>query len=405
MKVAIIEPSIEVAGHHCVYARNIILGCLRREWSVCLGTCQGANTHPAIAELPASERGSVGIRYMPFVPFPLNPTPARLLRYQFAWFGVFREFYRAHLIRERPDVIYLVNLDYCDKAMAVKGSPFGDNPFAGMLMFANFHQTDVGLTSRPRRADLLRRLAFKRLLGINTLRSVLCLDEALLRFSSDRRIPGAEKLGYVPELASLETMGDRSVSRRMFEFREEDFVILVYGRLSPRKGIRHLIEAISGFASLGNVKLLLAGAPDDDTLRLLQSPAVARLRTAGRLVEILRPIEVSGEEETLFAASDAVWLGYSGHAGMSGVLVQAARAERPVIACNQGLIAWFAERHGLGELVDVDKPAEVAQSIERLAANPGLRQQYADAGRRVGATHTPENFSRVICNAICSSTA
>ncbi len=182
MKVAIIEPSNEVGGHHRVYARQIIQGCLRRGWSVCLGTCQGTDPHPAVAGLPDGASGAVSIRYMPFVPFPEDPTPARLLRYQFAWFRVFREFYKAIPLSERPDVIYLVNLDYCDKAMGVRGSPFG-----GQLLrrhahvLATFHQTDAGIASPSRRADALRRFAFRRLLGMSTLRSVLCLDEALLR--------------------------------------------------------------------------------------------------------------------------------------------------------------------------------------------------------------------------------
>ncbi len=61
------------------------------------------------------------------------------------------------------------------------------------------------------------------------------------------------------------------------------------------------------------------------------------------------------------------------------------------------------ERHAIGEVVDIENPAEVAQSIERLAKSAGLRLQYAAAGRQLGAGHTPENFSRVICDAIGGS--
>ena len=73
-------------------------------------------------------------------------------------------------------------------------------------------------------------------------------------------------------------------------------MVLVYGRLSARKGIRQLVKAISGVASIANVKLLLAGAPDDDALEVLRSPAAETLRSAGRLVEFLRPIDGKVEE-------------------------------------------------------------------------------------------------------------
>jgi glycosyltransferase involved in cell wall biosynthesis len=337
---------------------------------------------------------------MQYVTFPREATLTRLLRYQFAYFHLFRDFYRTQLNRERPDVIYLVNLDYCDKAMAVRGSPFGDCRFVGMLMSAKFHHADAGIAGECRRPVVLHRLAFRRLLNIATLQSVLSIDETLLQFSTRRRIPGAEKLKYVPDIASLETMPDRSVGRRKFGFLEDDFVILVYGRLSARKGIRQLLRAASSIECISKTKLLLAGNPDGDTVELLQSPVAERLRSAGRLIEVLRLIDGKTEEGLLFAAADAVWLGYAGHAGMSGVLVQAARAGHPVIACREGLIGWFTQHHAIGQVVDIENPAEVARCIELLAKNEGLREQYAQTGRRLAAMHTPEKFSHLVCDAI-----
>ena len=43
------------------------------------------------------------------------------------------------------DLIYCINLDYFQKALSLRGSPFGNRPFAGMLMNPKFHRAPTGL--------------------------------------------------------------------------------------------------------------------------------------------------------------------------------------------------------------------------------------------------------------------
>ena len=46
------------------------------------------------------------------------------------------------------------------------------------------------------------------------------------------------------------------------------------------------------------------------------------------------------EENMVFSAADVVWLGYQGHYHMSGVLVQAGVMGLPVVASDEGLMAF-----------------------------------------------------------------
>src|SRR5260370_16192863 len=71
-------------------------------------------------------------------------------------------------------------------------------------------------------------------------------------------------------------------------------------------------------------------------------------------------------ERDLFSACDAVWLGYKGHYGMSGVLVQAYRFGKPVIATADGLIGWFCQTGELGPVLDDLSPEAIARAIEEV---------------------------------------
>jgi glycosyltransferase involved in cell wall biosynthesis len=84
---------------------------------------------------------------------------------------------------------------------------------------------------------------------------------------------------------------------------------------------------------------------------------------------------ISGETESdLFSACDVVWLGYKGHYGMSGVLVQAYRSGTPLIATADGLIGWFCGDGELGPVINdlsVDSINQALdQALDSFGENP-----------------------------------
>jgi glycosyltransferase involved in cell wall biosynthesis len=78
---------------------------------------------------------------------------------------------------------------------------------------------------------------------------------------------------------------------------------------------------------------------------------------------------ISSETELdLFSACDVVWLGYKGHYGMSGVLVQAFRFGKPVIATADGLIGWFCRTGELGPVIDDLTPGSINRALDDVLA-------------------------------------
>ena len=74
------------------------------------------------------------------------------------------------------DLVFVGTLDFFEKALSLLGSPFGNRPFAGMLMNPKFHRAPTGLGT-PSRADRLYRWRFHRWLGDVCLRRRLGIDE------------------------------------------------------------------------------------------------------------------------------------------------------------------------------------------------------------------------------------
>ncbi len=136
--------------------------------------------------------------------------------------------------------------------------------------------------------------------------------------------------------------------------------MLVYGLINQRKGIHELVEACAQRSNAPT--LVVAGNQDGDTHDFLRH-AATRLSPAPVILNQFISSEV---ELDLFSACDAVWLGYKGHYGMSGVLVQAYRFAKPVIATADGLIGWFCKNAELGTVIDDLSSPTINRALDRV---------------------------------------
>ncbi|MEJ2452272.1 MAG: hypothetical protein P8047_16705, partial [Gammaproteobacteria bacterium] len=171
------------------------------------------------------------------------------------------------------------------------------------------------------------------------------------------------------EPADLGDLPAQGMARQKLGLNEARKVILLYGSVTVRKGVVELLQALATPDFPENVDILLAGKVVEPAIRkLLDTPPKLALRDAGRLTVIDRFIEPL-EEPTFFAAADIIWLGYKGHYSASGLLVQAAAANRPVLACREGIIGWQTQRHNLGLAINPGNTDEVSAAVKTLLDN------------------------------------
>jgi glycosyltransferase involved in cell wall biosynthesis len=100
---------------------------------------------------------------------------------------------------------------------------------------------------------------------------------------------------------------------------------------------------------------------------------------------------VSDAEAALyFFASDAVIISYEGeYRKGSGVLVEACRFGRPVIASNTGHLRDFVRSHGCGLLFEQGSPESLTAVIDRFAAMPEeLRRSLELNAQNAAATYS-----------------
>lgn len=176
------------------------------------------------------------------------------------------------------------------------------------------------------------------------------------------------------------------------------FVLLVYGSLSQRKGIKELLQAVDSPDAPPGLMILLAGDPDPFVKKLLATHDVQKLRDKGVLKERLF-FHSPEDEYRVFRAADAVWLGYVGGSyGSSGVLYQAGSIGTPLIATSRGLIGWLTEQHGLGLTIEPTDYSAVIESLNYLYSDAEQNIKFGENGMHYASNHTAKKFGDAVCN-------
>jgi glycosyltransferase involved in cell wall biosynthesis len=397
MRLLLVE--LEGEGHNMVlYTRLLLREIKRRGWSATLLTTASGRQHPAFDVLASEPQGPPNTIVIPDIAGFTSAGSVELLLSQVR---IWRALHSACQLDggfAQYDLVYCINMDKFEKAIALMGSPFARRPFAGMLTNPKFHREPLDLGPRSR-SDHLYKTLFKRLLRLPELKCVTVIDELFQEYCIHARLPHADKIRAVPDVGELASLDHASSARRDFGIPDTAFVLLLYGSLSKRKGVAELLRAIESIHS-DDVVALIAGRADAEIEALVDTPRYQAMKDQGRLFVQLR-FHDDIEEARLFAAADVVWLGYVGGAyGSSGVLFQAGSAGLPVISMELGLIGFTVREHDAGFAVDPRDTARVASAIKRLRDDPELRTRLGRNGYRLSQRHTGSDFAGSVCLAL-----
>ena len=120
-------------------------------------------------------------------------------------------------------------------------------------------------------------------------------------------------------------------------------VILLFGAIDPRKGLKRLLDVLVAPDADPELLALIVGRQSDAAKRLINDANVP----VGRLITWERYVGAA-EEWLAFQAADWIWLAYEGFYGPSGVLAQARQIGKPVIYRDEGLIGYCMKDLGNG---------------------------------------------------------
>ena len=381
------------------YVQFFVRGAAQRGWKVRLMTTMKSAEHPAFKIVENEMPGELALSIMPEPASPGGTGQISLFYKQIQYRKAMALGFAALGADEEPDLIFIMSIDAVDKALSVLGSPFGKVPVSGMFVSVKFHRYQMGIGPSSRH-DTLYRWSFERLLKIKSLFSVTVIDEFFVEYSRQQKKSGYNKVKFVPDPGELEGTESAAQARDQLAILDDRFVILVYGVLTKRKGVKELLEAVSLLNNDDPILVLLAGQIHADVEATLHQSVAQNLLVNGRLM-VVSGYQDKEQEYRLFRSANAVWLGYvGGFYGKSAVMAQAGSVGLPILASNNGLIGAITRSNDLGLVFAPEDTSAVAGEIKRLQSDLNLQKRLGKNSRLFAEQATAEKFGDALCKAI-----
>ena len=244
-------------------------------------------------------------------------------------------------------------------------------PFAGIYFKPTFHYGDF-TNYLPSWKDRVQQQREKFILSLvlhnSQFQTLFCLDPFVVKHF-DRFRTKVEAVN-LPDPVQIKN-GSEFHSNRIREKLGIPFdkqVFLLFGALDGRKGIYQLLEAISLLppALIQKLCLVLVGESNSVDKALIESQVAIVCQS--QPVQIVRHYEFVPEQDVplYFQLADVVLAPYQRHVGMSGILLLAAAAQKPVLSSNYGLMGEIVRRYGLGLTVDSTVPSEITRGLTQF---------------------------------------
>ncbi|MDB9315532.1 glycosyltransferase family 4 protein [Spirulina sp. CS-785/01] len=188
--------------------------------------------------------------------------------------------------------------------------------------------------------------------------------------------------------------------KEQFNIDNQRTIFLLFGALTSRKGVDRLLDSIQFLSpeSCEEITLILSGEANPKKQEQLKLQ-VQQLRVE-KPIQILENYQFLPENEifSYFNLADIVLAPYQRHVGMSGILLWAAVAGKPVLSSDYGLMGELVEQYQLGITVDSTQSRAIAQGIEHCLQEQILSdQQKMQAFAQANAA---EEFARTIFRAM-----
>ncbi len=293
-------------------------------------------------------------------------------------------------------------LDTCLRPLAISQSL--PCPLSGIYFRPTFHYSTF---SQPHASNLLQRWQELGLLSLVGLRSQVHTFFSLDPFAVpelNRRLRSAQAI-HLPDPVLLETASTEQVDtlREKLGIKEDRRIALLFGALTQRKGVPQLLDAVAQLSSNEAQKLCLLLVGESNIADQLNH-RIAQI-TKQLPIQILSHYEFVPEADVsaYFQLADLVLAPYQRHVGMSGILLQAAAASKPVLSSDYGLMGELVHRHQLGVTVDSTQPTAIAQGLKEAMAQPleslgNLAQMQAFAKQ-----NSATRFAQVIFETLLST--
>ena len=274
-------------------------------------------------------------------------------------------------------------------------------PFSGIYFRPTFHYGDWETVSPSLKNKVQRqrnKLTLNRILNHPQLDKLFCLDPfAVEQLNQANK---TTKVIYLPDPVSLNNNSNIQSQdlRKQIGIEPNRKVFLLFGALNERKGIYKLLEAIELLSLELCKKLCLVLVGGTNTLE--EAKIHSRVEELCRTLplQVIERYEFISEDlvPTYLQLTDVVLAPYQKHIGMSGILLLAAAAGKPVLSSNYGLMGELVRRYQLGLVVDSTIATELAKTLSLYLSE--LPETFCDRSKMklFAQQNDAKKFAKVI---------
>lgn len=240
--------------------------------------------------------------------------------------------------------------------------------FSGIYFRPTFHYSDFD-NYKPSWKDIFRqwrqKLLLSKVLNNSQFKCLFSLDPLAIKYIE--KLHTSSKIIHLPDPVIQYEFEPYKIEqlRQKLGIDTDKKIFLLFGRLTNRKGIYQLLEALRLLPSKVCQKLcfLLVGYIPSTDKKLIQEQI--KIISQSLPIQIIICNEFIAEEEVhlYFELADVILAPYQKHVGMSGILLLAAAAKKPVLASNYGLMGQLVRQKRLGITVDSTSPQAIADGI------------------------------------------
>lgn len=246
--------------------------------------------------------------------------------------------------------------------------------WSGIAMSPTFHHPSV-LGNRKRTAlDKVKEMFFGKLLSQPNLSSLFCIDPLLPEYCVATYGERGHKVHYFADPVDATSVLPRDRARDALNLSPYSFIVLCYGSIALRKGLREIAGCLESESLNENIVFVVAGQPDAEAEKLLSSEAVASHSKSGRIKLNLHYCSPDLEAK-LFAAADLIWVVYTDFHQMSGIVARALAYGIPFVGAPGGLIGWYAKTLQAGVLPSTTAIPDIVSTLNYLVDHPSKMER------------------------------
>ena len=243
-------------------------------------------------------------------------------------------------------------------------------PFSGIYFRPTFHYDEfAGYTPswQTKLQQIKEKVILNRVFQHPQLQTLFCLDPFAVNHL--KKFSDKVDVAHLPDPVQLYTLSSSTSDnlRQTLGIQTNRQIFLLFGALDGRKGIDQLLDSMTLLPDkeCETLCLLLAGGTRlEEQVRIRTQVADICREKPVQIVEDYRFI-AEAEVPAYFDIADVVLAPYQGHVGMSGILLLAAAAGKPVLSSNYGLMGELVRRYQLGLAIDSTAPQEIAKALSK----------------------------------------